>query len=315
MLSFSVVMTVYNDEKKIVACLNEISAQTMKPNEVVIVDGGSKDSTCRLIQEYGCSHINIRLITGGRYTISQGLNMAIKAIQTDYVAIMAVGNHYDPCYLKRIVHKMEENPKADGVYGTVIGTHKNRFERLYSSVFVAFDPGMPTNHGVLMKKSIFHDIGWFCEDFKYAGEDSEFYRRAKKKNKKFVCAQNASIIWEVPKNYKEYFKQSNDYVIGGLQMYTGRMCIRERIRNVGYAGIVALALGLSICRKTRHLGVVLTTVMLLLNIIYCTMTDALHCIGKIMQAFTYTYCVLKNLKYLAKKNKISEEYIIGEVIE
>ena len=52
MSTISVVMTTYNGEKYILEQMDSIYNQTMKPEEVIIVDDCSKDDTCKIIEEY-----------------------------------------------------------------------------------------------------------------------------------------------------------------------------------------------------------------------------------------------------------------------
>ena len=44
-IHYSIVTTVYNDESKILELLKCIESQTLKPDEIIIVDGGSSDNS------------------------------------------------------------------------------------------------------------------------------------------------------------------------------------------------------------------------------------------------------------------------------
>ena len=48
----TVISTVLNEGEAIRRLLDSLLAQTRRPDEVVIVDGGSRDSTVAVIQEY-----------------------------------------------------------------------------------------------------------------------------------------------------------------------------------------------------------------------------------------------------------------------
>ena len=48
----SVVMTTYNGERHVLQQLDTIRQQSLQPDEVIILDDGSVDSTPQLIREY-----------------------------------------------------------------------------------------------------------------------------------------------------------------------------------------------------------------------------------------------------------------------
>ena len=48
----SVIVTVFNECASIERLLDSLAAQTRRPNEVVICDGGSRDGTAELIADY-----------------------------------------------------------------------------------------------------------------------------------------------------------------------------------------------------------------------------------------------------------------------
>ena len=52
MLLVSSICTVLNEEETIRDYLDSILNQTLLPDEIVIVDGGSKDKTFRILKEY-----------------------------------------------------------------------------------------------------------------------------------------------------------------------------------------------------------------------------------------------------------------------
>ena len=48
----SFITTVYNEEDSIVEFLESLKGQTRLPSEIIIVDGGSKDRTFEMIEEF-----------------------------------------------------------------------------------------------------------------------------------------------------------------------------------------------------------------------------------------------------------------------
>lgn len=51
-LTLSIVIPVCNEERYIGACLDSIAAQTQKPDEVIVVDNNSSDTTVQIVRKY-----------------------------------------------------------------------------------------------------------------------------------------------------------------------------------------------------------------------------------------------------------------------
>ena len=80
----SVVMTVLNEAGAIQRLLASLARQSRRPDEVVIVDGGSRDDTVMRIERFAQSDaLPIRVIQAPGRNISQGRNLAIQAAGGD----------------------------------------------------------------------------------------------------------------------------------------------------------------------------------------------------------------------------------------
>ena len=75
-LALSLIIPAYNEEKHLVACLDSVAAQTVRPAEVIVVDNNSIDRTVEIAQNYSF----VRLITekkqGVVYAGAAGYNAA-----------------------------------------------------------------------------------------------------------------------------------------------------------------------------------------------------------------------------------------------
>ena len=61
-MKFSVIIPTLNEEKYVGVLLNSLEKQEFKDFEVLVVDGNSKDSTCKVVRAYTKSVPNFRLI-------------------------------------------------------------------------------------------------------------------------------------------------------------------------------------------------------------------------------------------------------------
>jgi glycosyltransferase involved in cell wall biosynthesis len=82
-MKISVVIPAYNAERFMRRCLSSVFAQTLKPDEVIVVDDGSTDATASLAQELGARVV--RRANGG---LSAARNSGIDNASGDWIALL-----------------------------------------------------------------------------------------------------------------------------------------------------------------------------------------------------------------------------------
>ncbi|MEJ5199181.1 MAG: glycosyltransferase [Anaerolineae bacterium] len=103
----SVICTVLNEGEAIRRLLDSLLAQTRRPDEVVIVDGGSRDQTVAVIQEYA-DRLPLRVLVEPGANISRGRNVAIAAATGNVIASVDAGVWLEPQWLEKLVEPIEE---------------------------------------------------------------------------------------------------------------------------------------------------------------------------------------------------------------
>jgi GT2 family glycosyltransferase len=222
MSDFTLVTTSYNDSANIVKYIEQVEKQTVKPLELIIVDGGSKDDTIRKIQIKAeeVPDFKIRVISDrGRLNIAQGFNTGIKESSTELMVIGGIGNEYDKFFFEELLQCQASNG-YDVIYGPIFGIDATNFAHSFNIAFVAGEEGKDfgaSNHGVLIKKEVFNKCGFFLENFIYAGEDTEFFRRINTYNVKTEYCKGAKLYWETPVTWREFIKKLKVNSIADLQ--------------------------------------------------------------------------------------------------
>lgn len=228
---YSAVATVYNDAKDVVSLLDNLCGQTVKPFEIVVADGGSKDETVAVIETYAKkAPVPIRVLSGKRLNISQGLNEAIRASQGELIMISAVGNRYPQNFAHELLLAITDGEPAL-VYPIVDGENDSDFARRYNaeileSTLRAGIDGRGMNHGCLLRRSAFARVGMFYERFYYAGEDFEFSRRLQAEGLNQKCVPGLRVIWRVPQTCEAFCRQTEVYLIAWLQLYSYKELFR-----------------------------------------------------------------------------------------
>lgn len=309
---YSVISTVYNDEKKVGKLLKELEDQVYRPAEVIIVDGGSGDKTIESIKTYSQhSQLNIKIISGERLNIAQGLNQGIKSASQKFVGIAMCGNHYEADFFQRLYDDFEKGDDIYVTYGVVQGTCINSWDKTYTQFVLGRGEGgwmstYPTNHGNLAKRELYDKAGLYYEKFKYAGEDSEFFLRIKRLGVQVYGDNQAVIEWEVPGSVKEYCKQQKDYTIANMETFNNKTVLNIYWKKIGYICAWLLMFFLLLIAETRWAGIAIGILVLYENtkrlIRYGMNGIILLNLGVIVPMAT----IIRNMRYLLKKNKIEE---------
>lgn len=116
-MKISVCITAYNQEKYIVQAIESVLAQIRRPDQIVIVDDCSSDSTCEIISDYHTRYPV--LITPIYHTQNVGIAQtrvdALRAVSGDYVTFLDGDDYLLPGKLEK-ESLLLQNSDADFVF-------------------------------------------------------------------------------------------------------------------------------------------------------------------------------------------------------
>lgn len=310
---YTVITTVYNDENDVTTLLKEIENQDYQPNEVIVVDGGSNDGTVECVKEFSQnSSLNIRLIFGERLNIAQGLNRGIENAHNELIGIAMCGNHYKNDFFRILYQDMEREKDIFVSYGAIRGVSTYDWGRKYIEFTFGSEDNcylekFPTNHGNLARKELYKKVGLFYENFQYAGEDMEFFLRAINLGYKMYGDERAIIEWETPASVKQYYKQQAGYTISDMEMYSNRTILDIYWRNGGYVLAWILLIICFLLPKVKYFGVAIGIWLVYKNVKKWMRYGMTGCILLNLKNFVPVLAIIKNIRFLLKKNKIPNQ--------
>lgn len=125
MPTVSIVLPVFNSEQYLRECFESCLAQTFADFELICVDGGSRDATLAIIQEYMERDARIQLVhqPANSGKLPGALNLGFARTQGQYLAWMQSDSLYTPDAIRTMKTHLEEHPAVDFVYANyhVIG--------------------------------------------------------------------------------------------------------------------------------------------------------------------------------------------------
>jgi glycosyltransferase involved in cell wall biosynthesis len=261
--SVSLIVTVKNEARAIGRLLDSISAQTRRPDEVVIADGGSSDETVRVIGVWGARQsFPVRLISAPGANISQGRNAAIRAAQYELIASTDAGVRLDAKWLGKLLEPFEHmsvgeqettnsqiaNRRSQIAGGFFLPDPQTAFEMAMSAtvlpVLTDVNPEkfLPSSRSLAFAKTAWQAVGgypeWldFCEDLVF-----DFALREKFA---FMFAPEAIAYFRPRGSLRSFFRQYYLYARGDgkADLWRKRHAIRYATYLIATPALVALSI-------------------------------------------------------------------------
>ena len=205
----SFISTVLNEEKNVGKFLNSIVAQTKKPDEAIIVDGGSKDKTYEILKDYSKKYKWIKVFQEKGANIARGRNIAISKTKGKIIFVSDAGCIIDKNWVK---NTLKYFPDAGVVAGGYKGIYKNDFEFFQSLLYVkkVDRPSRMSSRNVVFKKKCWKDVKGYPEKYRTA-EDNRFIIDLMKKGYKIKANPKILVSWEMRPTLLKFARQFYDY--------------------------------------------------------------------------------------------------------
>ena len=242
----SLISTVYNEGSTVRDLLDSLVAQTLPPDEVVIVDGGSNDDTVAHIQAYQ-SRLPLRLIVQPGANISQGRNRAIAEARGDIIAVTDAGVTLQPTWLQEITRPLREDAEVAVVSGFFVAAPWNAFEMALGATTLPdlseINPQtfLPSSRSLALRKSAWEAAGGYPEWLDYC-EDLIFDFELRRRYGYFAWAPTAIAEFRPRRTLREFFWQYYRYARGDgkADLWRERHAIRYGVYLVALPTLAAL---------------------------------------------------------------------------
>ena len=232
----SVVLTVLNEAGSIETTLRNLLSQSRKPDEIVIVDGGSKDGTIDVIEDFAKRDETVRLIVEAGVNIARGRNIAIKEAIYDHIACVDAGCKPEKEWLEELIKPFEQDPKLDVVAGAINVESFNNFEfycgKLAGNGMEEADEKDVKVFGrsSAFKKTILEQAGGYPE-WLYTAEDTLLDKKLRHIGASIRLAKQSIVHWRPRKTYWKMAKMFYLYGQGDGRIGTNVSGAYYHMRN------------------------------------------------------------------------------------
>jgi glycosyltransferase involved in cell wall biosynthesis len=216
--TISVIATVLNEGESLRNLMDSLVAQTRPPDEIVIVDGGSRDNTVAILQSY-CDTLPLRIVIEPGCNISQGRNRAIAAAHGDIIAATDAGLWLSPDWVEKLACPFETIPDLHLVGGFFEADARSLFEIAMGAAVsrlvdeIKPDTFLPGSRSLAYLKSDWSAVGGYPEWLDFS-EDMVFILNLRRLSSRFVFAPEAIVHFRPRSTFRAFFKQYYHYACG-----------------------------------------------------------------------------------------------------
>lgn len=218
----SLIITTFNNEQTIDECLRSVFELNYPKDllEVIVVDGGSKDSTAKIAGKYPAKVIVKPSNAPAAY------NYAIKIANGDFVAIIDADVKVEKDWLNKLTKHLKD-PQVAGVGGGIeTWNHQKMLPRCvgydikyrYSRLLKNNSIRRLATMNLLLRRSVLEDVGGFDESLP-TQYDTDVGNKITNKGYRLVFEPHVKCYHFNRPTWREYFRQQLRYGMNTLRLY------------------------------------------------------------------------------------------------
>lgn len=196
----SVIVPVYNGQGTIRGTVERILAQTITPEEVVVVDDGSTDETAAVLASFGSQ---IRVLRQPNQGPAAARNTGIRASRSQFVAMTDSDCYPEPDWLAALLSGFEDETVGGtggivrGARPSLIGDYLDRIGLLDAAPDSSGEIPYVITANACYRRSALVEAGLFHETFRRpGGEEAELGRRIRACGYRFRRVEGAIVHHE-----------------------------------------------------------------------------------------------------------------------
>ncbi len=176
-MKISVIIPFFNEAHTLKQTLLSLARQTLRPNEIILVDSGSTDDSVSIINEFvKDNRIDyIHIIHSGRMTPSSSINLGIKKAEGELIAYVDCDLDIPKTWLESNLDQMIKS-NSDLVSPRVYTSGTKIIDKSFIAHTYGYKSYTPCLTGSLIKRVVIEKVDFFLSDAR-ANYDVDFINK------------------------------------------------------------------------------------------------------------------------------------------
>ena len=201
----TVVIPCFNDGAFINEAIQSILNQTLKPDQIIVVDDGSEDDTKAVLK--AIKEDTVTVMFQSNTGVSSARNVGISQAETDYILTLDADDIFEPTFMEKALQIMESdnNIAVVGCYyrGFIGNTLDAKIEKPLGGKLSDF---LVKNNGLgcsLFRKKSWKLVSGYDENMLYGYEDWEFWINILKEGQSMYIIEEPLFKYRTKKNSRD----------------------------------------------------------------------------------------------------------------
>lgn len=209
-MKISLVIRTLNEEQNIARCLDALNEQTLKPDEIIVVDNGSSDKTIEIVKTYQTTIDNLCIIKNNIRGYSNGLNLGFNFSSHPLLCFLSADCFPEKNWLFELKTTLI-NKEAFAVEGAQILAPENEVHHILKIESASHDKihsvKYISNTNVLYNKSLLYKYMPFVDISEMGGEDTNLSIKLSKDSQLLFMNGKAKVIHNQFHDLEEFKKR------------------------------------------------------------------------------------------------------------
>ena len=239
----SLIATVYNEVDTLLVWLQSMRAQTVPPDEIIIVDAGSTDGTWELLKEEALHNPSLKIFQE-KGNIAHGRNVAINRAKGEYIVVADAGCMYTPTWFGKITASLDTKNIQFATTAFAPWFKKGDTMSIYLIAAATIPTAkefrkqwLPSSRSVAFRKHLWESVQGYPEWLPIC-EDVVFDLAIERMGIQPVYIREPLVLWRPRLTLKKYCVQLFKYTRG--DGHAGLFFSRQLVRYSVYGMSIAL---------------------------------------------------------------------------
>ncbi|PKN92532.1 MAG: hypothetical protein CVU44_15475 [Chloroflexi bacterium HGW-Chloroflexi-6] len=256
----TVIAACKNESDNAANWIHQLTSQTFKPAEILIVDTGSSDQTIEILKTAVKSQdIPIKIFNKPGINIATARNFAIETAQSPIIVSLDFGCTPPLDWLEKLTQPFWIDPKTEVAASWFRGVDTKRNESFFSGLGwpklkdVSPQEYIPASRSLAFTKGAWAKAGGYPEWLTLTGEDTYFALELKRFCTHWAFVPDVVVDWRAPLNWVQFWRKAFYWSTGNGETGFNAWLYRMTLRQIGVSALAGLA-GISILTYLFGLG-------------------------------------------------------------